>query len=577
MKKLARRVRDMKLSGKMTLFFTVLVLGQFFVSLAILTTIISSTNRDTLTARMSYTRQGVEGYLEETFRDLRVKGELIAGQKKTIEYTDFGLKTLLARELVVFRESLGIDSISVFTDPEYPFASTQKFASSGAVTRAEIERCFKGESGLFISAEAGGPSLMVLSPIRRADGIIGVLSLGLALDEAFVSRIEKISGAGIVFQFHDISLHGDSLTDAGVQKVLGAYNGLSGDAGVMMAGGHIVGSVELGAVGLPGGRILCLLDTVETTRLIARYNLISLVSTVLILALALASGFAFFRRAFSRRFQLILQGITKIAGGDFHPPFQLEWADELGQLAQAFDEMCRRLLVRETELSQLREKLALSSKLAALGEMAAGVAHQIRNPLVVMKVSAEMLRDNFTVSGAVDRYQKLTSLMIDEADTLNLVVSNFLDFARPRKISRSPASISAIIDFCLESLPLERFQGVSVRRVVEEGVPELPLDRNLIGQALSNLILNALQASPPHASVEVRAGMADGRLRVEVQDWGAGMSAETQRSMFDPFFTTRDSGTGLGLSIVHRIVEDHGGLIDVRSAPGQGSTFGILL
>ena len=132
MKKLARRVRDMKLSGKMTLFFTVLVLGQFFVSLAILTTIISSTNRDTLTARMSYTRQGVEGYLEETFRDLRVKGELIAGQKKTIEYTDFGLKTLLARELVVFRESLGIDSISVFTDPEYPFASTQKFSSNGA-------------------------------------------------------------------------------------------------------------------------------------------------------------------------------------------------------------------------------------------------------------------------------------------------------------------------------------------------------------------------------------------------------------------------------------------------------------
>ena len=154
MKKLAQRVRDMKLSGKMTLFFTVLVLGQFFVSLAILTTIISSTNRDTLTARMSYTRQGVEGYLEETFRDLRVKGELIAGQKKTIEYTDFGLKTLLARELVVFRESLGIDSISVFTDPEYPFASTQKFASSGAVTREELERCFKGESGLFISAEA---------------------------------------------------------------------------------------------------------------------------------------------------------------------------------------------------------------------------------------------------------------------------------------------------------------------------------------------------------------------------------------------------------------------------------------
>ena len=567
----------MKLSGKMTLFFTVLVLVQFFVSLAVLTTIISRTNRDTLIARMAYTRQGVEGYLRETFRDLRVKGELIAGQKKTIEYTDFGLKTLLARELVVFRESLGMDSISVFTDPEYPFASTQSFAPSSPVTRDEIRQCFRGESRLFVSQDDAAPGLVVLSPIRRADGIIGVLSLGLGLDAAFISRIEKISGAGIVFRFQDISLHGDSLTDAGVQRVLAAYRGMDKDVGVMMAGGHIVGSVDLGPIGLPGGRILCLLDTSETTRLIARYNLISLVSTVLILALALASGFAFFRRAFSRRFQLILQGITKISGGDFHPPFQLEWRDELGQLAQAFDQMCRRLLVRETELSQLREKLALSSKLAALGEMAAGVAHQIRNPLVVMKVSAEMLRDNFSVNDAVERYQKLTSLMIDEADTLNLVVSNFLDFARPRKITRTPASVSAVVDFCLDSLPLERFQGISVRPVVPENLPEIPLDRNLIGQALSNLILNALQASRPGGAVEVRAGMTDGKLCIEVQDWGEGMSPETQRSMFDPFFTTRESGTGLGLSIVHRIIEGHGGTIDVRSAPGQGATFRILL
>lgn len=575
--RLIQRARDMKISGKMSLFFAVLVLGQFFVSLAILTTIISRTSRDSLTARMTYTRQGVEGYLQETFRDLRVKGELIAGQKKTIEYTDFGLKSLLARELVVFRESLGIDSISVFTDPDHAFAATRTFVPSDPVTRTELARCFTGESRLFISHGDSMPGLVVLSPIRRGDAIIGVLSLELPVDQSFVSRIEKISGAGIVFQFQHVSLHGESLSDKGVQRVLAAYGGSDGAAGVMMAGGHIVGSVDLGALGLPGGRILCLLDTSESTRLLARYNVISLVSTVLILAAALASGFVFFRRTFSLRFQLILQGIAKISGGDLHPPFQLGWRDELGQLTTAFDEMCRRLLVRETELSQLREKLALSSKLAALGEMAAGVAHQIRNPLVVMKVSAEMLRDGFTVESAGEKYQKLTSLMIDEADTLNLVVSNFLDFARPRKISRAPASISSIIDFCLDSLPLERFQDVSIRRAVDDDTPELPLDRNLIGQAISNLILNALQASRPGGSVEVRAGMTDGRLRIEVQDWGEGMSEETQRNMFNPFFTTRDSGTGLGLSIVHRIVEDHGGSIDVRSALGEGATFRILL
>ena len=302
-------------------------------------------------------------------------------------------------------------------------------------------------------------------------------------------------------------------------------------------------------------------------------------STVLILALALASGFAFFRRAFSRRFQLILQGITKIAGGDFRPPFQLEWADELGQLAQAFDEMCRRLLVRETELSQLREKLALSSKLAALGEMAAGVAHQIRNPLVVMKVSAEMLRDNYTVTGHVDRYQKLTSLMIDEADTLNLVVSNFLDFARPRKINRSPASISAIIDFCLESLPLERFQGVSVRRVVEEGVPELPLDRNLIGAG-------ALQPHPERAPGISRLRRVGGGPR------GHGGRAASRGSAGLGRGNGRGDAAQHVQPVLHHAGVRHGpgafhraphrgrataGIIDVRSAPGQGSTFGILL
>ncbi len=325
--------------------------------------------------------------------------------------------------------------------------------------------------------------------------------------------------------------------------------------------------VDLASLGLDRGRIYCLLDATESARLIGRYNLISLVSTVLILALALGSGVVFYRRTFARRFQLVLQGIGRISEGDFRPPFQLDWKDELGQLASAFDEMCRRLLVRESELTQLREKLALSSKLAALGEMAAGVAHQIRNPLVVMKVSAEMLRDGYEVSGDRERYQKLTSLMIDEADALNLVVSNFLDFARPRSINRAPASISSILGFCLDSLPLERFAGITVRRQVPDGLPDFMLDRNLVTQALSNLILNALQASRRGGDVEVRAAAEDGRLRVQVRDWGEGMDEETRQRIFNPFFTTRESGTGLGLSIVHRIVESHGGTIDVTSAP----------
>ena len=574
---LTGRVRNLKLSSKMLLFFSALVLCQCFVTLAVLTTIISRTNADSLKARMAFTLQGVEGYLGETFRDLEVKGELIAGQKKTIEYTDFGLKTLMSRELALFRESLGIDSLAIFTDPDYPFASTGPIAD-GSPGRAELEKSFRGDGGMFLSRSGPGVDLLVLAPIRRSDTIIGVLALGIRMDGRLVSRVEKMSGAGIIFTFGDLSVHGDALADRTASQVLAAYGSGPAQADrVVAASGRFIGAVDLAALGLQGGRIFCLLDAGESARLIGRYNLISLVSAILILALALASGVVFYRRTFTRRFHLILQGMGKISGGDFRPPFQLDWKDELGQLASAFDEMCRRLLVREGELTQLREKLALSSKLAALGEMAAGVAHQVRNPLAVMKVSAEMLRDNYRVSDDRERYQKLTSIVIDEADSLNLVVSNFLDFARPRSTNRSPASISAVLDFCLAGLPLDRFSGITVRRVVEEGLPDFPLDRALVSQALSNLILNALQASRPGGSVEVRASRCDGRLRIEVQDWGEGMDAETVQKVFNPFFTTRESGTGLGLSIAHRIVESHGGSIDVKSAPGKGSTFRVLL
>jgi PAS domain S-box-containing protein len=687
------RVRNLRLSGKMVLFFIALVLCQSFISLTILTLIISTTNLQSLRTQMSYTLLSAEGYLNETFRDLRVKGELIAGQKKTIEYTDFELKTLLSRELILFKESLGIDSMAIFVSPDQLFASTQALRADDALYREQLERSFAGESRLFISVKDSQADLYVLSPIKRTDAVIGVLSLSLGMDQAFVSRIERIIGSSVVFRFQGTTIHGNAIPEREIESIFNAYARGAAENTVINTPGHIVGAIDLEKLGLLGGRIYCLLDTSQSARLIRRYNIISLVSTCLILSLALVSGIAFYQRTFSRRFQLILQGIRRISGGDFHPPFELDWKDEFGQLVGAFDDMCRKLLVREKELSQLswynslilesvrsgiisidlkgeitafnstaeriletgvknplgrsidsirlasnlteffmeplardsypsgreitisrgdvmkilalssspllspdgarigiivifeditkvkslEEKLALSSKLAALGEMAAGVAHQIRNPLVVMKVSAEMLRDAYTVEGDQERYQKLTNLMIDEADTLNLVVSNFLDFARPRAINSLPTPVESVIDFCLESLPLERFHGIAVSKIVQEDLSEHPMDKNLISQALSNLVLNALQASSSGSRVEVRAGLSDGRLRIEVQDWGEGMSDEVKRNMFNPFFTTRGSGTGLGLSIAHRIIDSHGGTIEVCSSPGKGSIFSILL
>ncbi len=695
-----RRLRwgGLKLSGKMVLFFVGLVLCQSLVTLTILTTIISRTNLDSLTSQMSDTILGVEGYLRETFSDLRVKGDLIAGQQKTVDYADYRLRNLLARELVLYRQSLGIESLAVYIDSAGPFASTTPVAAPDSPFRDELARALGGERAIFLGRGVAGTSLFVLSPIKRADRIIGALSLSLSMDKDFVARVERIINARVVLRFEGISVY-DPQLGGEVSRILETYGRRAeADASaarnpIVRAGSFIVSSLDLASLGLSGGTAYCLMDTTESFRQIGRYNAISLLATLLILSLALASGIAFYQRTFLRRFQTILQGITSISRGDFNPPFRLGWQDEFGQLAHAFDDMCLKLLTRDKELSQLsryntlvldsvqsgilcadlrgeitacnraaerlletasqaplgrplddgsipagiatvlrqglhegsyasgreitiggkdgerildvasspllspdgerigiivvfqditkekllEEKLALSSNLAALGEMAAGVAHQVRNPLVVMKVSSEMLRDGFTVREDPGKYRKLTHLLVEETDALNLVVSNFLDFARPRKVQPSPCPVDSVIQFALESLPLERYAGIAVKTVVEPAVGEYPMDRNLMAQALSNLVLNALQASRESGCVEVRARKAAGGLRIEVQDWGTGMSEETMRKIFNPFFTTRDSGTGLGLSIAHRIVESHGGSIEAISSPGAGSTFTIVL
>ena len=682
----------LKLSGKMILFFLALVLSQAFITLSILTTIISRTNLDSVKSRMSDTLLSAEGYMAETFSDLRVKGSLIAGQQKTVDYADFKLKNLLTRELVLFKESLGIESLTVFSGSDSPFAATGPSDTGDPQFLAQLAQAGKGSDALFVSQGNAGTGLFVLSPIKRGNRIIGVLSLGLRIDQGFVKRIEKIINARVLLRFDGISVHDATLPEKQVAQVISAYSRQAAAGGrIVTAGQYVVGALDLRSLGLSRGTIYCLMDTTESARQIRRYNIISLGATFLILTLALVSGIAFYQRTFLRKFQAILHGITNISRGDFNPPFQMEWQDEFGQLTRAFDEMCRKLLVREKELSQLsrynslvlesvhsgivsvnlhgeitafnqaaeeilhsgtkdpmgrqfdagvlptellpvfreslqtqrydagcevavtrrdgpgtltvssspllspdgerigvivifeditkekslEERLALSTKLAALGEMAAGVAHQVRNPLVVMKVSSEMLRDNFSPRKSAVKYRKLTHLIVDEIDTLNLVVSNFLDFARPRKVNRTPCPVRSVVGFALESLPLDRFPGIEVRTLIPDGLGEYPMDRNLMTQALSNLILNALQASCPGKSVEIRARMQDCRLCIEVEDWGAGMDEETARSIFNPFFTTRDSGTGLGLSIAHRIIESHEGTIDVRSRPGEGSTFSI--
>ncbi len=221
-------------------------------------------------------------------------------------------------------------------------------------------------------------------------------------------------------------------------------------------------------------------------------------------------------------------------------------------------------------------KLVISSRLAALGEMAAGVAHQIRNPLGVMKVSAEMLRDDFSILDKKDNYNRITHMIINEIDTLNLVIRNLLDFARPREIQKSLCSIRDVIDQSLSSLPLDKYPELEINTVIRKETPEYLMDKSLIEQVISNLVLNAIQASAANGKIEIGVFLKNEHMYLEIQDWGSGFDERIRQQIFNPFFTTKATGTGLGLSIGHRIIEQHNGSIEVISEPGKGSTFRII-
>lgn len=221
-----------------------------------------------------------------------------------------------------------------------------------------------------------------------------------------------------------------------------------------------------------------------------------------------------------------------------------------------------------TEVKALAEKARQNEKLAAVGTLAAGVAHEIRNPLSSIRGFAHYLRHRLTDRPEESEYAEV---MVREVDRINQVVSNLLTLARPSKIEKAQVSPAAILDHVLTLVSAEATsQGVVLTRDVEKDLHPIMADDSQLTQAMLNLILNALQAVGKKGCIEVGARRTpSGRLILWVEDDGPGIDAVTRERMFDPFFTTRSGGTGLGLAIVRQIISQHEGRIDLHCPPPE--------
>ncbi len=235
------------------------------------------------------------------------------------------------------------------------------------------------------------------------------------------------------------------------------------------------------------------------------------------------------------------------------------------------------LLIRDmTELRSLQRQIERGRRLAAIGSLAAGVAHEIRNPLSSIKGFATYFRERYR-----DNPEDLANaeIMIHEVERLNRVVGQLLEFSRPLELVKRKTAIGPLIAHCLklvEGRAGER--GVHIDVAVASGTPEVFVDPDRIHQVLLNLFINALESMPQGGTLMVQVAFdAEGRIHILIRDTGAGIDEARLAHIFDPYYTTKASGTGLGLAIVHKIVEAHDGTIRIDSAAGKGTTVHVSL
>jgi len=249
--------------------------------------------------------------------------------------------------------------------------------------------------------------------------------------------------------------------------------------------------------------------------------------------------------------------------------------------AQRYRELAETLAETNRRLEQIQEEARRAERLAALGQLSAGLAHEIRNPLGVIKGSAEMLNRKLQTTDTVTA--ELAGYISSEVNRLNTIVSRFLDFARPHELDLHPQEIPGLVDRALKAVR-DRWPEaqVQVERHYAENLPLVPVDGDLCEQVFTNLFLNAyeaMEAKGGKLQVRIAVAHSDGRpgVEVEVEDSGPGVLPELRGQIFNPFFTTKTSGVGLGLSIVSKIVDDHRGRIRLASKPGKGACFRVFL
>lgn len=278
----------------------------------------------------------------------------------------------------------------------------------------------------------------------------------------------------------------------------------------------------------------------------------------------------------TRPIEKLAAGAREVAAGHWEASVDVHSRDEIGQLADAFNEMTR-------QLTEQRERLVQTERVAAWRELARRLAHELKNPLFPLQLTVENLqRAREQTSEQFDEiFFESTATLRVELENLKAIVSRFSDFAKmpPPEFESVDVNecVRGVVKLFEPQLAAVGRPSIAPELYLDENLPRTQADPILLRRALENLVLNSLDAMPAGGTLTVRTSQFNGSVRLEVADTGPGLTPEECARLFTPYYTSKRHGTGLGLAIVQSVVSDHGGKISVESAPGAGATFRIDL
>jgi len=293
-----------------------------------------------------------------------------------------------------------------------------------------------------------------------------------------------------------------------------------------------------------------------------------------------------------RPIKKMIRTIRKIEGGDLSARMEEDKKDELGLMAKSFNSMLESLDAAKQEIEMCHsEQMQRAAKLASLGEIVSGIAHEIKNPLTGISCAVQVFQSEMSED---DGRKAVTTEILNHIKRLDRTVKDLLNYAKPKPPNFLPLKINDVLNKAVFFVyPEAKKQNVSINSSDEAEIPDVMMDPDQMQQVFLNLMINAVQAMPDGGKLKITTLKSDldneedckiiellpgeQAVIVRFEDTGKGIEGEYLDSIFDPFFTKKSKGTGLGLAISRRIVHEHGGEIIVKSEVGKGSVFSIYL